>query len=79
MDGFICTKALILFGQGYMPGDFIPKEKVLPSRVRTLIREKYITFATNTVGKRSAPVRQKKQVGKADTAQKDKVSDGEDE
>ena len=71
MEGFLCVKTLILSGQGYMPGDLIPKEKVLPSRVRTLIREKYITPANDPAGDKSAASRQKKR------AEKDAAPDGD--
>lgn len=42
MNGFICTKALTLSGARYEPGDPIPSEAVLPSRVRALTKQGYI-------------------------------------
>ena len=60
MDGFLCMKALVLSGQGYMPGEFIPADKVLPSRVRTLTREKYIAPATGPTDEKTASSRSKK-------------------
>lgn len=40
--GYICTKAINLGGTEYVPGDVIPAEAVLPSRVRALTNQKYI-------------------------------------
>ena len=43
MNGYICIKGLSLSGIEYEPGDHIPAEAVLPSRVRALVNQKYIT------------------------------------
>jgi len=42
MNGYICTKALTLSGFSYQPGEHIPAEAVLPSRVRALTNQGYI-------------------------------------
>lgn len=41
--GFICNKALTLGDVPYYPGDLIPDDAVLPSRVRALKTSGYIT------------------------------------
>lgn len=43
--GYICTKAINLGGTEYVPGDVIPAEAILPSRVRALTNQKYIAPA----------------------------------
>lgn len=40
---YICAKALTLGGMPYYPGDLIPDDAVLPSRVRALKTSGYIT------------------------------------
>ena len=42
MNGYTCVKPITLGGTNYAAGDFIPAEAVLPTRSRTLIRQKYI-------------------------------------
>lgn len=43
MNGYTCIKALVLGGIGYTAGSNIPAEAVLPGRVRTLIKQGYIS------------------------------------
>lgn len=47
MNGYTCIKALVLGGIGYTAGSNIPAEAVLPGRVRTLIKQGYISPATD--------------------------------
>ena len=46
MNGYTCIKALVLGGVGYTAGSNIPAEAVLPGRVRTLIKQGYISPVT---------------------------------
>lgn len=41
-SSFICIKRLCLGGVSYQQGDAIPQGAILPSRVRTLIKQGYI-------------------------------------
>lgn len=43
MSDFICTKGLTLGGVDYIPGQDIPVGAVLPSRIRALTKQGYIT------------------------------------
>lgn len=43
MNGYICTKTVTLGGTTYQKGEPISAEAVLPSRVRALTREGYIS------------------------------------
>lgn len=43
---YLCKKAVKLFGKPYQPGDIIPTESVLSTRVRALITCGYIAEAT---------------------------------
>jgi hypothetical protein len=43
---YLCKKAVKLFGKPYQPGDIIPAESVLSTRVRALITCGYIAEAT---------------------------------
>lgn len=45
MSGFVCTKSISLSGTQFLPGERIPAECVLPSRVLALKRSGYITEA----------------------------------
>ena len=47
MNGYTCIKALVLGGVGYTAGSNIPAEAVLPGRVRALIKQGYISPATD--------------------------------
>ena len=42
MDGYICLKPLTLSGVEYLPGNHIPADAVLSSRVRALMTQGYI-------------------------------------
>ena len=42
---YLCKKAVKLFGKPYQPGDIIPTESVLSTRVRALITCGYIADA----------------------------------
>lgn len=42
---YLCKKAVKLFGKPYLPGDIIPTESVLSTRVRALITCGYIADA----------------------------------
>lgn len=42
---YLCKKAVKLFGKPYQPGDIIPAESVLSTRVRALITCGYIADA----------------------------------
>ena len=42
---YLCKKAVKLFGKPYQPGDIIPIESVLSTRVRALITCGYIDYA----------------------------------
>lgn len=42
---YLCKKAVKLFGRPYQPGDIIPTESVLSTRVRALITCGYIADA----------------------------------
>ena len=42
---YLCKKAVKLFGKPYQPGDIIPTESVLSTRVRELITCGYISDA----------------------------------
>ena len=44
---YLCKKAVKLFGKPYQPGDIIPTESVLSTRVRALITCGYIAEATD--------------------------------
>lgn len=54
MNGYTCIKALALGGIGYTAGSNIPAEAVLPDRVRTLIKQGYISPATDEQAPTSA-------------------------
>ena len=73
MDGFLCLKAMILSGRGYMPGDFIPADTVLPSRVRALVRQKYITPRTDLSEAKSTANIKKKRTNERDIGQQTKA------
>ena len=45
MSGYICKKMISLSGTTFVPGDVIPAEAVLPSRVLALKRSNYIVEA----------------------------------
>lgn len=45
---YLCKKAVKLFGKPYQPGDVIPTESVLSTRVRALITCGYIADAPAT-------------------------------
>ncbi len=47
MNGYTCIKALTLGGVDYTAGSNIPAEAILPGRVRTLIKQGYISPATD--------------------------------
>lgn len=55
MNGYTCIKALALGGIGYTAGSNIPVEAVLPGRVRTLIKQGYISPATDEPAPVPAP------------------------
>ena len=55
MSDFICTKGLTLGGVDYTPGQTIPAGAVLPSRVRALARQGYITQVDDTPKGQSEP------------------------
>ena len=55
MNGYICTKACTLGGVAYNKGDAIPFEAVLPSRERALIKQGYISQATDAEVTAEAP------------------------
>lgn len=48
MEGYICMKAITLGGIVYQKGEAIPKEAILPKRVRALAAEGYIAEQRNT-------------------------------
>lgn len=54
MNGYTCIKALTLGGVGYTAGSNIPAEAILPGRVRTLIKQGYISPATDEQAPASA-------------------------
>ena len=47
MNGYTCIKALTLGGVSYTAGSNIPAEAILPGRVRALIKQGYISPATD--------------------------------
>lgn len=55
MNGYTCIKALVLGGIGYTAGSNIPAEAVLPGRVRTLVKQGYISPATDEPAPVPAP------------------------
>ncbi len=55
MNGYTCIKALVLGGVGYTAGSNIPAEAVLPGRVRALIKQGYISPATDEPAPVPAP------------------------
>ena len=55
MNGYTCIKALVLGGIGYTAGSNIPAEAVLPGRVRALVKQGYISPATDEPAPVPAP------------------------
>lgn len=47
MSGYTCIRALTLGGTGYAAGSTIPAGAILPGRVRALIKQGYISPATD--------------------------------
>ena len=45
MSGYVCNKMITLSGKQYVPGDVIPAEAILPSRVLALKRSNHIAEA----------------------------------
>lgn len=59
MNGYICTKACNIGGVAYKKGDAIPFNAVLPNRERALIKQGYITHASNAF---TGPINDSKEV-----------------